>query len=1469
VLLLVILLMAVFTVYSVLRTPSFQVLAGRLASGFLSRQFHNEIYLDKLRITESLYIDLQGLRVVDDHKNTMLKVDDLRVKLSGLSLKDHWIDFENVSLDSGGLYLHQYEGDTLMNLDLFLKGFSPDTTIIKDTVPAKDWNFYCENLLVNDFSFGLKQEPCDTSSDMINFNDLLINGIFVDLKEISINGDSIQAYIEHIACQEKTGLELLNLSGDAIVSQSGIRLHGGQISTGQTSLDLDLDFLYNGYDKLSYFLDSVRIVANFRSSLITLSDVGYFARELFNMDDPVMITGQVAGAISDFSAQDLSIKLGEFTEFDGDIAMKGLPDIDSTFFDLTIDSFTTTPEDIATFDLPIEGKNIPLPDGMQELGITGITGTFKGFLTNFNTDLVVKSDAGDLKIQGEMAQDSSGGNLLFSGNLLANSFHIGDLLNSDDLGTIDCELEFDGQGSTVADLDVEANGWIQNLVFKGHSYDKIVYGGRVKGKSFDGKLMVMDSALTLGYTGLVDLNGPLPVFDFNVDIEHAQLYRMHLLDRSEDATIKAGITGKFKGLNVDSSYGKLTIKNLLYLENGKYYKLDNLDLMRKKLANHSDSLRLRSDYIDADMSGNFTIIALVNQMIRFVLGKNDDPAVAKEMIDNPQVMTYEFRIKDLSPVTELFLPDIKVSPGIVINGHFDSRAPELELKGSVDQVDADGIKIKGINFSGITVLDEFNFDISTKKIILQENDDGTYLGLDNLVAHLSSADSLLNYSIQWDNDLVTNPNKGALDGFVKFRSMDNFEAGIMNAEANFGGNMWRVENGNLITIDSTAIGIRNFKIDKGEESFMVDGSLSSRSSDTLNLFFDEWELQNFNPFLENISLSLQGIINGKFGVFRNDGKLNLFANITVNDLNINDVYFGDAELKTHWLDADNALALDLNIYSKGTQENPYKILGVNGIYYPFDKKRNFDFTINAQNLNISVLEPLLSSFSSHVNGYATGKLTLRGTNAAPVLLGKLKLQRAEMKVDYLNVTYSFSNEVVFKEDMIEFNDLKVYDPKSNTAMLNGGIRHNHFNNMSLDLTIEPVNFMALNLDRYQNEVFYGTAYASGTVRLEGPFENLAIIVDAKTEKGTKVSIPINYSVDVSQNDFIVFTNLSDTAKKEHEGEVQIVGVSIDISTNVTNDADIEISLPGNIGNLKAKGNGKLRLGVDPNGYLTLSGSYVIQTGLFVFSLEQLVSRRFDILEGSKISWNGDINDAEVSIVARYRLRTDLSGLGISLIDPEASSQKVIVNTDIRMTGNLFNPDLNFGITFPNLQEQTKQAVYAVLDTNDKGLMNQQAISLLVLGSFSSTGTSGINPVNPAVIVSNTLSSMLSQISNDFNIGINYVPGDQVSAEQLEVALSTQLLDDRLIIDGNIDVTGANANTQKTSSIVGDINAEYKLTPDGRFRVKAFNRSNDLSLFNDYAPYTQGVGIFYRKDFNNIHELFRKAGSEPGKKKSGK
>jgi hypothetical protein len=1465
VLLFVILITAVFTLYSILQTPSFQVLAGRLAAGFLSRHFNSEIYLDRLRITESLDIQLQGLKVNDYRNKEMIRVDDMRVKIDNFSLKGHMLRFDKVSLDSGGFFLETYPGDSLSNLDVFLSGFRPDTLFINDTVPSKPWNIYCRELIADNFSFGLRNDPVDSLPAGIDFNDLLLSGIYIDLKEISVLGDSITAFVEHISCREKSGLELLNFSGDAKVSSSGIRLRGGQLSTGQTSLDLDLDFLYDEYGKLSDFLDSVIIKANIRSSLITLSDIGYFAPELMVMDDPVLFSGQVEGPVSNFIATGLNIKTGDFTEFNGTIRITGLPNIDSTFFDLNIYSFITTPEDLAGFNLPLDPPNLVLPAQVSKIGFTSVSGIFKGFLNDFNTSLTIKSDAGNLQVKGALFDNAAEGVKVFSGEIYGDMVNSGLILETGDLGTLNFEFEFDGKGHSVDDLDMSVNGWIQDLEFRKYRYEKIILGGKVLGKSFDGRLVVLDKMLNFDFNGLIDFNAASPSFKFVVDIDKARLFELNLSDRSEDANLTGHIEGDFMGSNADSVYGKLLVENLRYHENEKDYDLHHFEINRKSIKGQPDSTRLRSDYIDGDIEGKFIIKDLIEQFAGFIIGNDIDTVIWQKMVDNPQYVSFDFRLKNLTPLTDLFLPGINISRGARIHGKFDSGNHLLELKGNSDTIEVNGILVTDVGFNGLTSLNKFNFQLGIKRIAYGETTQDQYISLNNLDAQIMTGDSSLNFAIQWDNDSVVKTNRGSLEGFVNYESLENFEAGLTNAEADFNGELWRIEKGNLFKYDSTNIKISNFKIFKGDESFLVDGNLSESPNDTLNLYFKDWELKNFNPLLENLSLNLVGVINGRFGIFRNEDVSNLFAGIHIDDFGLNDVFFGDADFKTRWLESDKALAIDLNILSKGTMEEPYKILGVNGMYYPFDNNRNFDFDISAQNLDISVLEPLLSSFSSHFAGLATGKLTLDGTNNKPLLLGKLKLQRAEMQVDYLNVIYSFSNEVVFKEDIIQFNELKLYDPRSNSAVLKGGIKHKYFNDMSLDLTIEPVDFMAMNLDRYQNEVFYGTAYATGTVKLTGPFENLAIIVDVKTDKGTKVTIPITYSVDVSENNFIVFSSTIDSLNMQDKISAEYVGMSLDIAANITNDADIEIFLPGNIGLIKARGDGKLRLGVDPNFYLTLNGSYVIRSGLFVFSLEQLVSRRFDIMEGSKISWTGDLYNAEVNIVARYRLRTDLSGLGITLIDPEAASQKVIVFTDIRMKGNLFNPELSFGITFPNMQEQTKQAVYAVLDTNDLGLMNQQAISLLILGSFSSTGSGGTSPVNPAAIVSNTLSNMLSQISNDVNIGINYMPGDQVTSEQLEVALSTQLLDDRLVIDGNIDVMGSNASSQQTSSIVGDINVEYKLTPDGRFRVKAFNRSNDLSLFNDYAPYTQGVGIFYRKDFNNFYELFHKAGKEPKKK----
>jgi hypothetical protein len=169
-------------------------------------------------------------------------------------------------------------------------------------------------------------------------------------------------------------------------------------------------------------------------------------------------------------------------------------------------------------------------------------------------------------------------------------------------------------------------------------------------------------------------------------------------------------------------------------------------------------------------------------------------------------------------------------------------------------------------------------------------------------------------------------------------------------------------------------------------------------------------------------------------------------------------------------------------------------------------------------------------------------------------------------------------------------------------------------------------------------------------------------------------------------------------------------------------------------------------------------------------------------------------------------------------------------------------------------------IFANLDTTNVSVVNEQMISLLVLGTFNYSNAGNVNLASSGYnILANQLSSMLSKMSDKFDIGVNYKVGDEVSQQEFEVALSTQLFNNRLSIAGNFGMTYDQAQ-KNASNIVGDVDISYKLTKDGRWLLKAFNHSNMNSwyYYNNYdkiSPYTQGVGVAYRKEFNNIHELF--------------
>lgn len=245
------------------------------------------------------------------------------------------------------------------------------------------------------------------------------------------------------------------------------------------------------------------------------------------------------------------------------------------------------------------------------------------------------------------------------------------------------------------------------------------------------------------------------------------------------------------------------------------------------------------------------------------------------------------------------------------------------------------------------------------------------------------------------------------------------------------------------------------------------------------------------------------------------------------------------------------------------------------------------------------------------------------------------------------------------------------------------------------------------------------------------------------------------------------------------------------------------------------------------------------------------------------------------MLASYSTKAALSEL---LMSPDAKyTEKIPVDCQIFMTGNMTSPNIKFGIDLPTADSDTKSQVDNIINTDEE--MSKQFLALLVINSFMpdmnmsgisnqpSAGEVGIDAgtAMASELLSNQLSHWLSQLSNDFDIGINYRPGDAVQEQEVELALSTQLLNDRVMINGNVDV-GGNSTAESSSNIAGEFTVEVKLNKRGTIRLKGFNRSNEGTIKEFNAQYTQGVGIFYLVNFNTFKEFINELRSKRKKEK---
>ena len=1450
--------------------PVFQKFAARYASGYLSEKTGGDIKVGRLLITPDFSVFLDDVVVKDLNDNELANIARLRTRLDLRDALDGIIHLEYVELSDVKASLIQYEGEDKYNFAFLVDAFKTDKekpekepiTIIVDQIDVKnlDFVFWNQN----------KDHPEKTEKHVMDYAHLGLDGINFEAKDFYMHGDSIHAKVNSLVGRDISGLDIKRFETDAVVCSHGIFLDGLDAELNETHIDADVHMLYNDFAAFGSFVDSVVFDATIRPTDIMLSDVGVFAEIMYKMPDRILFEGRFTGPIEHFSVDDLKAEFGESTVIEGSLSMHPL-DFNDGEHELNIKKLQFTYDDLANFYIPSATKTIPLPESLRPLKSGKATLNFRGSYNNFDSELHLISGIGNVDLDVSRQKTGQGDNV-FSGRIDADKVEAGLIANAQKiLGSLDLNADFVARIPKKGSVDLTMKGKAYNAELMGYSIDEIVLNGDLKDNRFNGAVAVDDNVLGLDFNGLVDFNNKkYPVVDFDADISHADLKALKLIKNDSISEISTHIVANLKGLDIDELEGELHLDNTVYRDGRGSYVMNDFDasilndnLMQRRI-------NITCDFFNFEMAGQMNFASLIpalneygDSFVHFPIFEKNVEAFEEYALthDAEQDFIVSLVLKDTETLSRLFVPNLKIAKNTTFNGTFTSRSRQLNLTARTKSVEIGKVSIDNVELRNFNNREASYGSLSVGRVGWTNitDTDTLSLGLDNLLLFAKMADDTIFGRIKWDDVDEADHNKALIE--ANFHP--HVSGGIFNiskADITIADSLWSVTPDNFIDLTEGRVNISNLMFVHNRQSLRFDGYAPLNDGDTLSAQLGKFDISNIDVLTKGRGIDADGFISGEALVSGLKADPMVLADLRIDKLGMNGELIGDAEIESSWDNGNKAVNLAANIFN-----DEKRMLYAMGSYYTARKDDNLDFAAALDSLRLSSLSPLLNGIVSRVQGYANGTIDIKGSIQQPDISGKVDITDGGCKIGYLNTFYTFSPTILVDNKTIAFKNMVLVDTLGNKARVEGEIRHDRVKDFYLDLKLYPRDFMALATTSKDNDTFYGTAIANGLVSIKGPFNDIALNIKARTQDGTSLTIPLNRTSTVKENDFIIFVKpVADTIEEmAEEGTAKKKkNFAIDLDIDATDLAKLKIILPGDIGTIDARGDGNVKLSTATTEALSMYGTYTISSGRFQLSLMNLVSRNFTLKKGGSISWTGSPTDGRINATGVYAVKADLADLGLQVDSTSSTSSTVNVECLIHLKEALLNPTISFGMRLPNASEDVIQTVFSVVDTTNQTMMANQALSLLVFGKFAYAG--GSAGAEQTMNLSNLLSTNFQvDLTKNMNLGVSYHSGNDDSYDEYQFALRTELFENRLTIETNLGVISSNnPSADAASNIVGEFDLYYKLSKDGRLQAHFYNHSNYNTNYNSFAidrraPYTQGLGLSYSRSFPTFRELFRK------------
>ena len=984
------------------------------------------------------------------------------------------------------------------------------------------------------------------------------------------------------------------------------------------------------------------------------------------------------------------------------------------------------------------------------------------------------------------------------------------------LGLAALDMDFDIERKPSRPLRIGLDGDIARLDWRGHTYRGIKVDVRGDRHAFDGKVAFADTLGNVNASFDVNLSKQDPSYKIDGEIAHFNPNALHLTDVRllDDLAFSGRVHADIKGNRWYDGQADVSVTELQINRGDEEMQLSPITLHSTKQGGHLTSPVAVVDYAQRrndrqyQFKGEIPVINDLLNLLRVPVAMNREAY-------------FDFRADSALHVKEALvdLPALDLQQG---------RAVAAILNVQSDQQDV--------------LYPSLEFEALTQKHRLT--------GIVKGRVALSPLDILLEPASLLYND-------------------DQLQLG--------GAHLVRTEEGDYV--------LEDFSVKGGHQMLAASGTLGHGGEKDFSIQLDNFELGQIFSNFQNNYLHFSGRATGNIVVADQPEPHLACDDLKIQNFAYIDTLLGDASMQIDYALARKAIDITCDV------ETDHKYQTHIDCGLKLGKHDTIDLRVHPDHLPLGFINNWTGHILQQFSGRVTGDVRLFGDLKRLQLAGHPFVD-GRFTHQIIGAHFHLRDSVKLDHNLIHLDNAYIDDCHGHSLTANARITHDYLRNFGYDvnITLPDANQGFLVLDRQQapGRIYWGQLYVKGFAHLKGSNGKHRFNLNVSpTDKSWFYLSPREQDINPDQAaySFLTFRDkaelarLASIASGDNSIELPIhqtiavddddrTDLQVDLQVNASEQCRVIVQLdPLSEDKLICRGNGDLSVRYDPRRDITLAGTYRITQGTYTMSMKgDLMSKEFQLQNTSNVRFNGVPSEAELSLDARYSIPSvNLSDLDESITTlGSLSRSSVPVDCNMSVTGQLSTPEVRFDLEVKNVSDDIQAYVHNIIGTQE--MLNQEVLYLLIFSKFytpqyaqsqSSHTGSELSSFASASITSQ-LNQLLSHVSNNFTMGTNFRTdkGDFTDME-MDLSLSTRLLGDRLLLNGNVGYRDpANRiGMGSSTSFIGDFDMEFLINNKGTVRAKAYSHYNERDYSINNALTTQGIGFILRHDFKNFRSLW--------------